>query len=193
MKKQLALAAFALSAFAAPTVASAATCVDQFNCTFTPGDDAFTTSGDTTFPITGIVTADIGRSGIGTGIFTDTYAFIVDVNGLGSGSFSTSLSSDQTNINFISATINGFTIPITGQNTDNENGALSRFGIKAGELNTLVLNFESFGAGSYGGNLTFTPTATAVVPEPATWAMMFLGFGLVGAGMRRRRSMVRFA
>jgi hypothetical protein len=27
----------------------------------------------------------------------------------------------------------------------------------------------------------------AVVPEPATWAMMIMGFGLVGAAMRRRR------
>lgn len=28
---------------------------------------------------------------------------------------------------------------------------------------------------------------TAAVPEPATWAMMILGFGLVGAAARRRR------
>jgi hypothetical protein len=28
----------------------------------------------------------------------------------------------------------------------------------------------------------------AVVPEPATWGMMLLGFGLVGAGMRRRNT-----
>lgn len=38
--------------------------------------------------------------------------------------------------------------------------------------------------------------ATAAVPEPATWAMMLLGFGAIGFGMRRRRSdmaRVRFA
>lgn len=34
---------------------------------------------------------------------------------------------------------------------------------------------------------SFTNTATAAVPEPATWAAMLLGFGLVGAGMRSRR------
>ncbi|NJC33353.1 hypothetical protein GGR88_000827 [Sphingomonas jejuensis] len=28
----------------------------------------------------------------------------------------------------------------------------------------------------------------AAVPEPATWAMMIAGFGMVGAGMRRRRA-----
>jgi hypothetical protein len=34
---------------------------------------------------------------------------------------------------------------------------------------------------------SFTNTATAAVPEPATWAAMLLGFGMVGAGMRTRR------
>lgn len=31
---------------------------------------------------------------------------------------------------------------------------------------------------------------TAAVPEPATWAMMLVGFGSVGAAMRRRKSKV---
>ncbi|WP_254620996.1 PEPxxWA-CTERM sorting domain-containing protein [Sphingomonas sp. CL5.1] len=31
------------------------------------------------------------------------------------------------------------------------------------------------------------------VPEPATWAMMIAGFGVVGAAMRRRKVRVRFA
>jgi hypothetical protein len=38
-------------------------------------------------------------------------------------------------------------------------------------------------------DLTFTPFAeipVAVVPEPATWAMMLVGFGLVGGAARRR-------
>lgn len=34
---------------------------------------------------------------------------------------------------------------------------------------------------------------TAAVPEPATWGMMLLGFGLMGASMRRRRSSVTLA
>jgi hypothetical protein len=42
-----------------------------------------------------------------------------------------------------------------------------------------------------GGNVdaTFTLTQSAV-PEPATWAMMITGFGLVGAAMRRRQRAV---
>lgn len=34
---------------------------------------------------------------------------------------------------------------------------------------------------------SITATATAAVPEPATWAMMISGFGMVGYSMRRRR------
>jgi len=39
-------------------------------------------------------------------------------------------------------------------------------------------------------NLTLRTTGT--VPEPASWAMMVGGFGLLGAGMRRRRTAVSF-
>lgn len=35
-----------------------------------------------------------------------------------------------------------------------------------------------------------TPGTNSAVPEPATWAMMLLGFGAAGFSMRRRRSMV---
>ena len=37
--------------------------------------------------------------------------------------------------------------------------------------------------GSYQGNINLT-----AVPEPATWAMMFLGFGAIGWQLRRRRT-----
>ena len=39
-------------------------------------------------------------------------------------------------------------------------------------------------AGAISGNVTIT---NAAVPEPATWAMMILGFGAVGMVLRRRR------
>lgn len=41
-----------------------------------------------------------------------------------------------------------------------------------------------------GGSLTLTSIA-AVVPEPATWALFILGFGAIGAALRRRSSAVR--
>jgi hypothetical protein len=44
------------------------------------------------------------------------------------------------------------------------------------------------------GTLQFAQ-GTAAVPEPATWATMMFGFGVIGAGMRRRKQQVnvRFA
>jgi len=36
-------------------------------------------------------------------------------------------------------------------------------------------------------------TGAGAVPEPASWAMMLGGFGLVGGAMRRRKAAVRFA
>lgn len=43
--------------------------------------------------------------------------------------------------------------------------------------------------GSYSGTLNFSPA----VPEPATWAMMIAGLGLVGVSMRRRKTAISFA
>jgi hypothetical protein len=44
-------------------------------------------------------------------------------------------------------------------------------------------------------NIARAPVVDGAVPEPATWAMMILGFGLVGGALRRRTetSSVRYA
>lgn len=43
--------------------------------------------------------------------------------------------------------------------------------------------------GSTFSGVAFAPTVAAV-PEPATWAFMLLGFGLIGSALRRRRETV---
>jgi hypothetical protein len=70
---------------------------------------------------------------------------------------------------------------------------LSAFGLLAGEtLSSLTLAFP-------GDATRATPSLVAAlnssaVPEPATWGMMILGFGAIGAAMRRREmTKVRFA
>ncbi len=57
----------------------------------------------------------------------------------------------------------------------------------------------SVGNGAPGSGYSFDTTglglSISAVPEPATWAMMILGFGFIGGAMRygKRRSTVRFA
>ncbi len=50
-----------------------------------------------------------------------------------------------------------------------------------------LFNSPIGGAGFGPGLLTFSPNRAGAVPEPASWAMMIAGFGLVGAMARRRR------
>jgi hypothetical protein len=52
-------------------------------------------------------------------------------------------------------------------------------------------SFEDFGNDNVG--IVIDNVALAAVPEPSTWAMLILGFGVVGAAARRRRSAQRIA
>jgi hypothetical protein len=58
-------------------------------------------------------------------------------------------------------------------------GGTAKSIVFAGVANFVVFDDITFGSDVPGGG--------GVVPEPATWAMMIAGFGLVGAAMRRRR------
>ena len=52
-----------------------------------------------------------------------------------------------------------------------------------------TLSFRAIGVNdSLGGSLDAV-TVTTAVPEPSTYAMMFLGLGLIGASLSRRRKM----
>jgi hypothetical protein len=44
--------------------------------------------------------------------------------------------------------------------------------------------------GTVTGNFSSDPVPSVLVPEPETWAMLVLGFGLVGVSVRRRRKVV---
>lgn len=52
---------------------------------------------------------------------------------------------------------------------------------------TLVVKGESAGNNTYTGNIRI---AVSPVPEPATWALMIVGFGMVGSTLRRRRTVL---
>jgi hypothetical protein len=55
-----------------------------------------------------------------------------------------------------------------------------------------IVGLDNFG-GSPGFDVDFIqvlPGSIGEVPEPASWAMLIAGFGLVGASQRRRRTSV---
>lgn len=60
--------------------------------------------------------------------------------------------------------------------------------------NVITVGFEDLrGGGDFDyndANFKLEIAPTAAVPEPATWAMMILGFGLVGSTLRRRQQKV---
>lgn len=57
-------------------------------------------------------------------------------------------------------------------------------GLSAG-ANQSLNSFRASGTGSFSSDPAPIPVGS--VPEPATWAMLVLGFGLIGGHMRRRR------
>jgi hypothetical protein len=80
------------------------------------------------------------------------------------------------------ATLNGipFILNSTGVSENATTGAIGTLA-----LNTLTIagTAGASGLASYSGTLNF---ANRGVPEPAIWAMMLLGFGMIGFAMRRR-------
>ena len=191
------LGACALSLAAVPAQAATTiiTPLDQ------PPGTSFLVAGDS---FEGEISASFGHVGIVAGNFTDLFQFIIDQTGLGSGSITTSVSLNsflgRTDTDLFSVTVNGqiatrrlsdangVTCLVRGVGTcgANETFSINDVIINNGALNTIPVDGFSRGNGSFGGNATFTPTITAV-PEPSTWAMLILGFGVIGFSLRRRR------
>ena len=60
--------------------------------------------------------------------------------------------------------------------------------VASGASTNLVFNFRHDPSFFHLDNVSVTPgRVTGAVPEPATWAMMLIGFGAIGVSLRRRR------
>ena len=171
MKKPFAILALATTAFiAAP--ASAAEFVITVN------------------PLGG--SADFGNTGMTSGTLADQFLLTVPsgmVNGLiGSIALTPALNVTFTSVFFDTKAFD----KVLSDGT--ELFTLSNTAISAGTHTIFVNGTWGTQGGSYAGTINYLAPAGAV-PEPATWAMLILGFGMVGATLRyhHRRLGVRYA
>lgn len=77
--------------------------------------------------------------------------------------------------------------PANGNQTDPNLNPVVRFDVTGNDVSALTaLRLSSTSNAFETDNFTIN-----AVPEPATWALMLLGFGAIGFGMRRRREIAR--
>jgi len=134
----------------------------------------------------GTSTGTFGATISGTGAFSAPFQFTVPSAGSAGVSVTATLKS-ASDIQNLSVSLNGVSYPIT-QVTATVPGFpfVYKFGgfsqdVSSGIQNLVVSGTTSVSS-SFGGSINFI----AAVPEPASWALMIGGFGLVGGAMRRR-------
>jgi hypothetical protein len=118
---------------------------------------------------------------VGAGTFYDTYTFVLPYARTFVGQiFSNAVNFPVDNVNFVSNGVRLDNIKFTNTSVGNPEIRDITTVLAAG-THTITVRGSSGPDGFYSGTATL-----GGVPEPMTWAMMFLGFGLVGAGLRRR-------
>jgi hypothetical protein len=165
MRNLLFAAAAAATLMAAAPYANAATVL---NFTFAPDGNS--------------AVASFNSSGTGT-TFSDTYSFTLPA-GFASTSLTSAAVNGMTDTAFTSVMLNGTTLTTNSTGSIDEKSLL-HVAVNPGS-NTLVVNGTSGGLFSYGGNVSFEKLVSSV-PEPASWALMIMGFGGLGAALRTKR------
>lgn len=98
---------------------------------------------------------------------------------------------DFSNVSLLGPLPGGSTtaIPATAFSTDqNEFRQVNNVPISAGTYRIRLQGTPGTTNGGFGGDVAFT--AASAVPEPGTWLMMLVGFGLLGGALRRKRQTI---
>lgn len=139
------------------------------------------------------VSGFLGFDVTGTGDFIATLTFLNPFANASAGG-SAVFNFDGDAITFTGGDVSGVGTVSTTFNAQGSSIQVDRINLPAG-LQTLTfrgaLNPTGNGFARVGGQLTLQ--ATPAIPEPGTWALFILGFGAVGAALRRRSSAVRIS
>ena len=119
---------------------------------------------------------------------TDPFVETLTFTNTDPGEYVISLVTNFASVNFTSAILTGPSGPLA-LTSQIDNGIFERWttpstGLLAGTY-TLTIMGNTGTDTQIGGHIDIT-----AVPEPATWAMLILGFGAVGFAVRRRRNPV---
>ena len=168
--------------------ASAATFIQPWtvsptgNISVTIGDNGLGVAGGSTDPINGNSNHAFDAA---TGVFTDTFDFFLPTGKAGASVITTLSGEADNDLTFSGITFNG-----AGGAIDTGGGAsmahVSLQPISGGGAQELIITGTGGSAATFGGTVNFV-LADATVPESATWALMIVGFGGVGALARARR------
>nr|WP_295671310.1 PEPxxWA-CTERM sorting domain-containing protein [Sphingomonas sp.] len=184
-------------AFAAPAIANAAVAIDQQQTITTVSMAVFSQTGlaqsfrQSASNITGAGVYLTASAGSGPGSLTIAlYTNLPNVSGatlLASGSANYSANNQWIDVSFTPTSIvsnQTYYLVFTGT---------SGYGI-AGSVNNPYAFGQTYANPGYGSFpafdyafRTYADTAVAAVPEPATWSLMVLGFGMIGAAARSRK------
>jgi hypothetical protein len=166
------------------TAASASVTLGSMNSFCSP---AGCTAGTSTASVTDNVgvpnRVQFDNTNAGTGTQTAWFNFFVTPSMLGtfSATVATNPASTVTLLELLTAP-NGTTMGAGAAIASTPGTQLTYGNLVSGQWYTFRYTANMATSGNVSGNAAFYP-----VPEPATWALMLLGFGGIGMAMRRRR------
>ena len=139
----------------------------------------------------GAIGRDFGSDVLSTNYepLTITFAQAVNAFSINFGALGTAFANLSSPVTF-TFTVGG----ISGSATEGANlSGLSFFGLTSDTAFTSV-TISNTSANQFFDNVTYQAApASSDVPEPASWAMMVGGFGLLGGALRRKKAEVSFA